>query len=274
MMPRMRCPSFAFFLMLAGLVVMGFPPRLFAQGFQPVVSLACPQGPFVVDARPFSPNEAGSSQVDVRYRYRGLELNAINYEAYYKNLDAYLHEASSTSIKDFGLRLDTSGASKTSGYDVGDTLHMSPATFSRSDFDHLAACIASHQAQLRQAFAQADISTSALLGLFKTHTTIPRTDIARLVYGEPPVTAIYGDAWYLVLVERQGRVVLRTNYTGNNAAQSVVIGQVTGSRAGKQLIHATPAVTLSDQTFALKDLLKEQDRHGRALGDDYLVLSP
>lgn len=63
-----------------------------ARSFQPVARLSCPNGEFVVDARPFDPNEAGSSAVDIRYRFRDVELAAIDYERYYSNLVSYLQD--------------------------------------------------------------------------------------------------------------------------------------------------------------------------------------
>ena len=50
-----------------------------ANPYQPVTRLACPGGEFAVDARPWGENEAGSSQAELRYRYRGVALTAIHY---------------------------------------------------------------------------------------------------------------------------------------------------------------------------------------------------
>ncbi|MDR1990994.1 MAG: hypothetical protein LBQ09_12285 [Acidobacteriaceae bacterium] len=249
-----------------------WPTLLFAASFQPVASLSCPNGAFVVDARPFNPNEAGSSAVEIRYRYRKIELTAIQYERYYNNLDPYLRDETAP-IRDLGLHLDTSGLSQFggSGYDVGHTLYLPPASFSRADFDSLAECIASHQTTLRDNFARADISGSYLLGLVHTHAGIAQTGIARLIYGETPLAGIYGNAWYVVLVERAGRVLLHTNYTANNAPEVVQMGQVVIARAGKRTIQMPPTIQFAGKTYETNIFRSEKDRHGRSLGDDYTL---
>lgn len=53
-----------------------------ASGFQPVFDMQCEGAKFVADARPFNHNEAGSSQVALRYRYKGVLLDAVRYEVY------------------------------------------------------------------------------------------------------------------------------------------------------------------------------------------------
>jgi hypothetical protein len=255
-------------------VLWAWPALLRASSFQHVASVSCPNGEFVVDARPFNPNEAGSSAVDIRYRYRGVELTAINYERYYKNLDPYLQNEKAP-IRGLGLRLDTSGLAHPggSGYDYGDTLYLSPSSFSRSDFDNLAECIAHQQMILRDDFARAVISGAYLLGLHQTRAGIVQTGVARLIYGEAPVVGIYGNAWYVVLIERTGRVLLHTNYTANNVSESVQLGQVVVSHSGNRMIQAPSTIQFAGKTYETNVFRSEKDSHGRSLGDDYMIVT-
>ncbi len=262
--------------MILTVMLLAWPALSRARNFQPVAKISCPNGEFVVYARPFDPNEAGSSAVDIRYRYRGIDLAAIDYERYYNNLSPYLRDENAV-VRDLGLHLDTSGLPRyayAGDYDRGDTLYLPPASFQPSDFDSLAECIAHQQAALRDSFARADISGSYFLGLLKTHVGIARTGVARLVYGEAPLVSIYGSTWYVILVARTGRVLIHTTYTSNNASEAVLLGQVVTSGRGKRSIQAPSTVQLAGQTIQTKLLRSEKDRHGRTLGDDYEIVTP
>ena len=238
-----------------------------ASAFQPVAHLACPGGEFIVDARPWGENEAGGSRAEMRYRYRGVVLAAIRYEAYYKNLEPWLRQGS-PSIYNLGLNLDTSGGSKTSGYDQGDTLYLPPSAFSQADVESLFDCLHKHHAALRGGFERAEITSSAFLGLMKTRTGTGRNGVGRLVYADAPITAIYGTGWLLIVVERGGRVLLHTNLTANNPAESAVWGEVI---PGKQpVLRVRRELRFDGQMHDGALFLNEPETStGRRLRDDF-----
>lgn len=254
----------------SGLVLMG--AHAMAQSFQPVTHLACPGGDFIVDARPWGKNEAGGSRAELRYRYRGVVLAAIHYEAYYKNLDPWLRQAS-PHIYNLGLNLDTSGASKRSGHDRGDTLYLPPSAFTQQEVESLSDCLAQrHAAALRRDFERAQITSGAFLNLMKTRTGTGRNGVARLVHADAPLTAIYGSGWLLILVERDGRVLLHTNMTANNATESAVWGQTASDANGRQVLRAQRQVRFQGQERDAGSYLPEPEMNtGRRLKDDYVV---
>lgn len=243
-----------------------------AASYQPITRLACPGGDFTVDARPWGENEAGSSQVELRYRYRGVALAAIPYERYYRNLDAWLRQRSPR-IYNLGLNLDTSGGSRRSGYDQGDTVYLPPSAFTQAEVEDLFDCLAGqHAAALRRDFEHAQITSSALLGLMKTRTGTGRNGVARLVHADAPITGIYGSGWLLILVERGGRVVLHTNGTANTQAESVVWGQAAADADGRPLLRALRQVRLAGQVCDTSLFLTEPEKNtGRRLQDDFRV---
>lgn len=241
-----------------------------AQSFQTVSSISCPDGNLVVDARPFNQNEAGSSAVDIRYRYKDRELDAIRYELYYKNLETYLRQGGPP-IYNFGLNLDTSGASRTHGYDSGDTLYLPPSAFSRAEVDRLANCIVNQHQTIRRDFERAEISSQAFLGLMKTRASLGVNGIARIVHADAPIAGLYGSHWYIVVVERGGRVLLHTNATANSAPESAMLGQVIPRPDGKRVLRAKPGFIFAGKERVLTDYQLDSDRHGRRLKDDYLL---
>lgn len=243
-----------------------------ADAYQPVTHLACPGGDFTVDARPWGENEAGGSQVELRYRYRGVALAATHYEAYYKNLDPWLRQGSPR-IYNLGLNLDTSGASKRSGYDRGDTLYLPPSTFTQAEVEALFDCLAQrHAAALRRDFERAEIGSGAFLGLMKTRTGTGRNGVARLVHADAPITGIYGSGWLLILVERGGRVVLHTNLTANNPAESVAWGDVGSGEGARRLLRARRQVQLQGQARDTSAYLREPEvATGRPLQEDFQI---
>lgn len=238
-----------------------------AQSFQPVTRLDCPAGEFIVDARPWGANEAGSSQVELRYRYRGVALAAIHYEAYYRNLDPWLRQGNPR-IYNLGLNLDTSGASKRSGYDRGDTLYLPPNTFTQTEVEDLFDCLARrHATALRRDFERAQIGGSAFLGLMKTRAGTGRNGVARLVHADAPLTAVYDGGGRLILVERGGRVLVQTNQTANNAAETVAWGEAIGSPGAKPALRLRRQFTLQGKARDGKDFLFETNARGQRLQD-------
>lgn len=256
------------FLALCGVVLAGASAK--ASAFQPVTHLACPGGDFVVDARPWGEDEAGGSQVELRYRYRGVVLAAIHYELFYKNLDPWLRQ-DSPRIYNLGLNLDTSGDSRRSGHDQGDTLYLAPSAFTQAEVEGLFDCLGQrHAAALRRDFERAQITSSTFLGLMKTRTATGRNGVARLVRADAPITGIYGSGWLLILVERGGRVVLHTNGTANNPAESVVWGQAAADTGGRRLLRAQREIRLYGQIRDAALFLPEREKSsGRQLQDDF-----
>jgi len=243
-----------------------------ADTFQPVTHLACPGGDFIVDARPWGENEAGSSQMELRYRYRGMVLAAIHFEAYYRNLDPWLRQGSPR-IYNLGLNLDTSGTSKRSGYDQGDTLYLPPSAFQQAEVEDLFDCLVQrHAAVLRRDFERAQITSGAFLGLMKTRAGTGRSGVARLVHAEAPITGIYGSGWLLILMERGGRALLHTNMTANNPAESVVWGQAIPGLNGQKALHVQREVRLNGKLRDTSLFLPEPEKStGRRLQDDFRV---
>ncbi|HBN53711.1 MAG TPA: hypothetical protein DD456_06650 [Stenotrophomonas sp.] len=243
-----------------------------SQSFQPVVSLPCVDGAFVVDARPYRTNAAGTSAVELRYRYRGVRLDGIDYEAYYRNLDRYLHQGDPTTYN-LGLPLDSSGRSRSGGDDHqrGDTLYLPPGAFSAIQVERLADCLARQQTQLQQAFATAEVRGSTFLGLMKTRTGIGRDGIARLVHADAPLLGIHGDGNTLVLVERDGRVLLQTNHTAGSAAESAVWGRMSPRPGNKPVLRVQRRIQFQGQAREGAHFLPLTNAQGRRLQDDYDV---
>jgi hypothetical protein len=242
-----------------------------AASFQPVTRISCPGGEFIVDARPYDESEAGSSATQLRYRYRGIELAAINYETYYKNLDAYLHQGDPP-IFNLGLNLNTTGRSASGGtYEMGDTLYLPPSTFSQAEVQDLSDCLVGEKAQLqlRHNFESAVIRSSTFLGLMRTEASIGRTGVARLVRANAPLTGIYGRDWFRILVERRDRVLLHTNFTVTSTAESVVWGNVVTNRHGKPTLQAPRYIQFNGEQLDMTRELLAENRTGRRLQDDY-----
>jgi len=249
-----------------------------AASFQPVSRIVCPDGELVVDAQPYLEDESGGSQVQLRYRYRGVELAAIEYEAYYKNLDSWLNQGSPR-LYDLGLQLDVSGNNKTGGrHDRGDTLYLPPSTFSPAEAQRLFDCLAESgtQQQLRRDFKSAVIRSSTFLGLSKTQAGTRRNGIARLVYADAPLLGIYGRGMLMILIERSGRVLLHTGWTANNRADSVEWGKIVTSadEDARQLpmLQASRYIQFDGKQRDMSLFLREREgRTGRQLQEDYKV---
>lgn len=242
-----------------------------AASFQMVVEFDCGAGAFVVDARPFAENEAGSSRVDIRYRYKGETLPALWFENHYRNLDPYL-QADKPHTLDLGMQLDRSREAqvKHGFYESGDTLYLPPSRFSPAEFDALAKCLRAQSKTLRSRFAETLIRSRILLGLTGTETSLGRQGIARIIHAEAPLLGVYGEGWYLVLVERSGRVLLHTRYTPNSVPSSAVVGQLL-TEGSKPVIRATRKVNFAGKSRDATEFLRQplHDGHGRDLGQDY-----
>ena len=267
LLPISNLLSYLLTVIISGL----FAIPAFAHSFQPILHLACPDGEFVVDARPYDGDEAGGSQVERRYRYRGIELAFINYENYYHNLIPYLHQGD-PAIYHMGLELDTSGDSKTGGvYQSGDTLYLPPNRFSSIEAEHVATCLAKNQNVIHNAFKSNAIHGRTLLGLMKTRANIALGGIARIVLAEAPIAAIYGDFLRIVVVERNGRVVLLTNLVASAPADSAVWGHVVPGKRGKPVLRAKRRIVLEGKELEGKHFIVEKNARGSRLKDDFTV---
>ncbi len=243
----------------------------YARPFQLILSLACPDGDFVVDARPYDGNEAGGSQVERRYRYRGTELAFINYENYYHNLNSYLHQGDPT-IYHLGLELDTSGESRTGGvYQTGDTIYLPPDRFSSIEAERIATCLAKNQDVIHNAFKSKTIHGRTFLGLMKTRANVALSGIARIVFADAPIVAIYGHFLRIIVVERGGRVVLLTTLVTSAPADSAVWGHVVPSKRGKAVLRAQRRIMLEGKVLEGIHLLVEKNARGARLQDDFTV---
>ncbi|MBF5005241.1 hypothetical protein [Diaphorobacter caeni] len=241
-----------------------------ANAFQPVTRISCPDGDFIVDARPFEWNEGGSSRVAMRYRFRGITLDALQYELYYKNLDAYLHQGQ-PAIYNLGLELDLSGNSKTYGPDRGDTLYLPPSRFPTAQVQRLATCLAGRQTQIRRDMKRAEIHGSALLGLMKTRAHPPVTGIARIVAADAPLLGVYQSNGNMIVVERDGRVLLHSNSTVNNPMHVVQWGEVATGHAPRTTLRLRRSIQLNGIDYDGQHLLKEKDQRGHRLKEDFEV---
>lgn len=242
-----------------------------ASAFQPVARLSCPGGEFIADARPWGQNEGGSSQREMRYRYRGVVLDAIHYELHYKNLTPWLRQGNPR-IYNLGLNLDTSGASRTHGHDQGDTLYLPPESFTQDQVEALFDCLHQHHAALRHDFETAQITSSAFLGLMTTRTGTQRNGVARLVHAAAPITAIYDGGVLLIVVERGGRVLLHTDFTANNPAESAVWGEVRTDADPRPLLRVLRQVPIYGKRRDGSDFLTAPHlRTGRRLQDDFRI---
>lgn len=249
------------------------------QDFQAVLTLACADTTFEIDARAFAQNVAGSSKVALRYRYRGQRLKTVNYERYYKNLESlYLPDARHARV--FALNLALDGRAHFGGTtETGDSLYLSPAAFTRAEFDAFAACIASEESSIRAAFRRVSIRSSTLLGLMRTESALGLHGIARVIYRESPVEALYAGAGYIFVVQSDGQVWLRSNFTSNNPAESVQLGtwktpasasQQTNTRLAKAVLELQRAVRFQGQLFDVAALRNLVSAEGSLARDDFV----
>ena len=98
-----------------------------------------------------------------------MELKAIHHELYYKNLEPWLRQGDPP-IYNLGLNLDTSGGSRTSGYDQGDTLYLPPSSFTQAETESLFNCLGQQADKLRRDFEGAEIRSRTFFGLMATLT--------------------------------------------------------------------------------------------------------
>jgi len=249
--------------------------------YQPIISIACPDGTLLIDARPYRAKGAGYSSPIVRYRYRGIELKALHPASYGypENIAAYL-ESASVHAYDTGLSEDGRGHWQALHYPKqGETLFLPPAQFTDKEVSRLAACIHNKQQELASALATVKISArvSAITGL---EAGIALDGIAFLIHAEFPLADIYSDDWQVIFIERSGRVILYRHYSGTKASPEVIImGQVLQGkkihRKPKLLLRPSSAESISvkiNKTEWMQKLGALVNRHGERFLDNYNLI--
>lgn len=256
-------------LAAAGLCLSPCSP-LMAAGWQAVAQLACADGALLIDARPYAHDEAGGMALELRYRYRGEILEAVDFERYYLNLDAYRLRDPTRSYN-FGLDLDTRGLAASSGTERGDTLYLPPSRADAAEARRLADCIADNRAWLRARLRGAVIVSRSPLGLMRNTAQPPVDGIARLIHAPSPFRGIYRHT-HLLLILRDGRVMAQTDMTANNPADAVQIGRVDDAGEDRPTLHLRARYRLAGTAYDARHLrLWPHHRSGRALQDDYRV---
>jgi len=266
----------ALFLCVFGLAL----PSVARAKYQIVARIASPDGELVIDARPYNPNEAGTSAVILRYRYRGVELTRFRYGTSETDriLFPYL-QRDAARIRDLGLNPKRGHWFNSSYPQRGHTLYLPPSKFSAEEVDRLADAIRANQGALRDAFMHTKIRGRFLL-LMETQGTIYLDGIARLVHAELPFVDTYSSDWLTVVIEREGRVLLHSTYRGKNHPPEIVDwGQMLPPRrrGGKPQLRLR-AVTLQEGSPKVYDSenakkwTKVINRHGRTLRETYEIL--
>jgi hypothetical protein len=238
-------------------------------GYQTVLAVDCAGTTLQIDARPFGQNEAGGSSVALRYRYRDQTLNAVNYERYYKNLAVYLPDAPQARV--FGLNLALDGLAHFGATtESGDSLYLSQDSFTRAEFVSFGDCIASHESDIRAAFLHTTIRSKTLLGLMRTESGLGLHGIARVIYAQSPIKALYQGGGYIFVVQTDGQVWLRSNFTANNVAEAVQLGSWTGSEQTKAVLELKSRVQFQGQAFDVATLKSLISAHGSLAKQDFV----
>ena len=269
-MSALRAMRFTRRWLLAAAVFLSSCGPLMAAGWQAVAQLDCPDGALLIEARPYAHNEAGSMALELRYRYRGQALDAVEFERYYLNLDSYRLRDPARSYN-FGLDLDMRGLSASSGSERGDTLYLPPSHADAAEVRRLADCIADNRAGLSTRLQDTVIVSHGLLGLMR-HTARPQRDgIARLIHASSPFLGIY-EHMHLLLILRDGRVMAQTRLTANNPADAVQIGRVEHAGNSRPTLRLRAHYRLAGIDYEARDLRRwPHHRSGRALQDDYRI---
>jgi len=236
--------------------------------YQLIARLDCPDGEFVIDARPYNPTLAGVAWLDIRYRYRGITLTTILYNRYDKHLLNYLHPI------DPALREQITG--------MGRTLYFPPEQFDTEEINRLGACINANQWELEKA------SQKTIVGHFFFRLVTNRREasdykpheIDVLIRADSPIVDLYGDSGLTMIIERGGRVVLLIKPAGTNVpAEAFTWGKVLPPRFGfgKPRLELHPVI-FRDETYD-SQFAKLLGRHTyglnkRTLNQNYKIVSP
>lgn len=241
-----------------------------AANWQSIASVSCDDSAFLIDGRPYARNEAGGSKLELRYRYRGLVLEAINFEDHYRNLDAWRPDGA-TPVIEYDLRLNLAGLRAPGGtWQRGDTLYVDPDAVGAEEFRALGECLYWHRRYLGNALQSTTISSrGGLLGMGTYRTTPQRDGIARLVHARSPLVGIYRHTG-LLIVERSGQVLLRSNLAANSPAEQVVLGQVIAGR-GTPVMRLREGMMFRGEPFSVAWLRVWRDHRGHRVADDYRI---
>jgi len=248
--------------------------------YQRVASVNCPDGKFVIEGRVDANIKFISSFV--RYRYRGIELTAINYEQYPYLIRDYLYADTEP---------DRIYESNTL-YRFNPTLYLPPGKFSQEEFDRLADCLNKHRDVLSR--APGKTLRGLLYWVYPVTSSVMVNGITRLVYDHSPIRSLY---YYdlprdehrrednrLVLIERSGRVLLvpipRVKSSNEpDRRETIVWGQVHQFYRlwgkGKPRLSLRPLLIngkVIDSETAKDDISYRHGLNGRRLSDDYHIV--
>jgi len=251
--------------------------------YQKVARIACPDGKFVIEGRVDANIKFIGSQV--RYRYRGVELTAINYEQYPYLIRDYLY----ADIKpDHIYELSTP-------YRFNPTLYIPPGKFSKEEFDRLADCLNQHQDVLSR--APSKTLYGLLYWVYPVTSSVWVNGITRLIYAHSPIRGLYHfelprdsqrrEDDRLMLIERyRGRVLLvpipyskpsRSNEPDRR--ETIIWGHVHQPyrlwSKPKPRLSLRPLLingTVIDSETAKADISYKRGLNGRRLGDDYHIV--
>jgi len=263
------------------LCVLGFAlPSIARANYQSVARIASPDGELIIDARPYNPNEAGSSGVILRYRYRGIELPQLHYASDETNriFTPYL-QRDAERIHDLGLNPQRGHWFNPAYPQRGHTLYLPPSQFSAEEVERLADAIRANQAALREAFMQTKIRGRFLL-FMETQGTIYLDGIARIIHAEFPFVDSYAGGWLTVIIERDQRVTLHSTYRGkNHPPETVTWGELRPPRkkGGKPQLRLRPVTIQAGQprsydSESAKKWGSITNRYGRSLRETYELL--
>jgi len=237
--------------------------------YQRVASVSCPDGKFVIEGRVDANIKFVGSLV--RYRYRGIELAAINYEQYNPSLIEYLY---SDTDPDRIYELSTP-------YRFNPTVYLPPGKFKKDEFERLVDCLNKNRDVLSR--APSKTLRGLLYWVYPVTSQVWVNGITRLVYDHAPIRGLYYQYKdFLMLIERRGRVLLipiprpKSHENKPDRRETLIWGQVRSPQRiwGKSRLSLRPLLingTLFDSEAA-KDYFYRDILTGRRLEDDYRIL--
>ncbi|WP_153015409.1 hypothetical protein [Ventosimonas gracilis] len=251
-------------LLLLGLIW----PGITLASYQLIARLDCPDGEFVIDARPYDPTLAGIAWLDIRYRYRGIVLTSILYKNHDKYLLNYLHQMPPD------LREQITRA--------GRTLYFPPEQFDMDQVDRLAACLNANQRELEKA-SEKIIVGRFLLGLLPNRAKVSSYkphEIDLLIRANSPIADLYGNGNLTIIIEREGAVILLIEPAGTKVpAEAFSWGKVLPPRFGfgRPRLELHPVIfngKTYDSQFAKLLGRHTNGLNSRTLNQNYKVVPP
>jgi len=271
----MPASTFSLVLLACLLLLMGLvaSKTVYANtSYQPVISLSCPDGDFVIDARAYRQKGAGYSTVVIRYRYLGIELKAIQHDGYYRHLAPYLDKIKpSTQAIGFYEESMTGHWQSWLFAKRGETLFLPPKQFDSQQVKNLAECILNNHRTLWIAFPKAKISGRLPLDSY-LEKGVPLDGIVALAHADFPLADVYINDWQILLIEHNGRALLYSHYFGNEKPPEIVhLGQVLPA----QKFRRKPRLLLQNamDSALVKKLGNLVNREGDSLLKNYSIVS-